>query len=104
MKSETCRERVGEGREGKNAIYEWLYAHGRTHTLTFTSIGASMRKFGSHPLSIPPTTRAILGAGFACRMSGLDAMTPESIESVAFSGGAVVRVANPRTSPPPCRV
>ena len=74
----------------------WSAAHStprkvRAHILTSTGTGASMSSPGNTPLSFPPANRAILDAGNVCRRSGLDAMTPESIASVSFSGGGVVR-------------
>ena len=38
-------------------------------------------------LIFEPTQRLILGAGWACRMSGEDAITPDSNETVSFDGG-----------------
>jgi hypothetical protein len=40
-------------------------------------------------------------AGVVCLIKGPPAITPDRRPSVSFEGGAVGRVANARTSPPP---
>ena len=62
-----------------------------------------MSTLGNTALALPPMNRRIFDAGNVCSTSGLDAITPVSIDTVSCAGGpATLRVPNASASPPPC--